>query len=196
MENPEYLMIHIENGLTKFLRRSQMRKRKNQSIIKPFIKRKYFKKIIVNWKNLKEVIKKSDYYDFEIIKSNKQKRSGKYDLRENSIIINNAKNFFDFNFMKEWVDKNKYFTYVKWNVHIYASYNKKSSSFNKHFDYAHNFIVPQQGKSRWILDDFCDTILEPGDLLYIPYEWKHECIPLEKRISLSFPFWPEESPSL
>jgi len=163
-----------------------------KDILKPFIKRKYIKKNIVDWKKLKEVIKKSNDNDFEIIKTNKEKRFGKYDLGENSIIISKARKFFNFNFMKEFVDTNKYFKYVRWDAHIYASYKKDSSSFNKHFDYAHNFIVPQKGKSRWVVDDFCDTVLEPGDLLYIPYKWNHMCIPLEKRISLSFPFWPEE----
>ena len=70
-------------------------------------------------------------------------------------------------------DNNKIFYYSLWNADIYASYNEKSCSFKKHLDYANNLIIPQIGKSRWIVENFCDTMLYPGDLLYIPYKWKH-----------------------
>ncbi len=75
--------------------------------------------------------------------------------------------------------------------HIRLFLKKEACSFGKHLDYAHNLIVQQKGKSRWIVDNFCDTVLEPGDMLYIPFKYKHECVPLSKRLSISFPFWPK-----
>ena len=32
-----------------------------------------------------------------------------------------------------------------------------------------------------------------NNMLYIPYKLQHECIPLSKRLSISFPFWPGEN---
>ena len=90
------------------------------------------------------------------------------------------------NYMKLYI-----INYKSWDAHIYASYTKNSCSFPEHSDQAHNIIVQQKGKSKWIVKDFCETILQPGDMIYIPYQWKHQCIPTEKRLSLSFPFWIE-----
>lgn len=157
--------------------------------MKPFIERKFVTKNLLTWKELDQVIEKSDDQDFEVILPTKQKRFGKYSYKNKSIIISNCLKFFDFSFVKEFVDKNKLFKYVNWDAHIYASYTKKSCSFHKHFDYAHNIIIQQKGKSNWIIEDFCNTAIEPGDMIYIPYKWKHQCIPTEKRLSLSFPFW-------
>lgn len=160
-------------------------------IVEPFIKRKFIKKNLLTWKELDQVIEKCDEQDFEVILSTKQKRFGKRAYKNKSIIISNCLKFFDFSFIKEFVDNEKLFKYKNWDAHIYASYKKESCSFPEHFDLAHNIIVQQKGKSKWIVKNFCETILNPGDLLYIPYKWKHECIPFEKRLSLSFPFWIE-----
>tara|TARA_R100000005_G_C4934325_1_gene161811 strand:+ start:263 stop:742 length:480 start_codon:yes stop_codon:yes gene_type:complete len=159
--------------------------------VKPFIKRNFVVKNLLNWKELDHVIDKCDDQDFEVILPTKKKRFGKRGYKKNSIIISNCLKFFDFSFIKEFVDTNKLFKYVRWDAHIYASYTKESRSFPKHFDYAHNIIIQQKGNSNWIVEDFCDTVLQPGDMLYIPYKWKHECIPTQKRLSLSFPFWIE-----
>ncbi len=159
--------------------------------MKPFIKRNFVVKNLLNWKELDHVIDKCDDQDFEVILPTKKKRFGKRGYKKNSIIISNCLKFFDFSFIKEFVDTNKLFKYVRWDAHIYASYTKESRSFPKHFDYAHNIIIQQKGNSNWIVEDFCDTVLQPGDMLYIPYKWKHECIPTQKRLSLSFPFWIE-----
>ena len=159
--------------------------------MEPFIKRKFIRKNLLTWKELDQVIKKCDDQDFEVILPTKQKRFGKRAYKNKSIIISNCLKFFDFNFIKEFVDTNQLFKYVRWDAHIYASYTKESCSFPKHFDYAHNLIIQQKGQSNWIVEDFCNTVLEPGDMIYIPYKWKHECIPTEKRLSLSFPFWIE-----
>ena len=47
----------------------------------------------------------------------------------------------------------------------------------------------QDPENEKAIKDFCETILQPGDMIYIPYQWKHQCVPTEKRLSLSFPFW-------
>jgi|TARA_R100000084_G_scaffold87798_1_gene42101 hypothetical protein len=157
--------------------------------MKPFIQKKFITKNLLTWKELDCVIKNCDDRDFEVILPTKQKRFGKYSYKNKSIIISNCLKFFDFSFIKQFVDKNKLFKYVNWDAHIYASYTKKSCSFPKHFDYAHNIIIQQKGQSNWIIEDFCNIILEPGDMIYIPYKWKHQCVPTGKRLSLSFPFW-------
>lgn len=77
---------------------------------------------------------------------------------------------------------------VNWDVHIYASRDKGESSFQLHKDKASNVIVQCEGACRWTVDDKTYE-LEQGDILYIPIGVKHHCLPLSKRLSLSFPFW-------
>lgn len=77
---------------------------------------------------------------------------------------------------------------VNWDVHIYASRDKGESSFQPHKDKASNVIVQCEGTCRWTVDDKTYD-LEQGDIVYIPIGAKHHCLPLTKRISLSFPFW-------
>lgn len=90
-------------------------------------------------------------------------------------------------------------------VHIYCGL-KKSKSFKAHFDYADNVILHQSGKCYWKiykqhakdcefkhnvngkdLDVEFECEIGPGDFIYVPKHQYHECIPLKKRISLSFP---------
>ena len=79
-------------------------------------------------------------------------------------------------------------SFSDWDVHIYASSNKGQSSFPPHADKASNVIVQCEGVCRWTVDDQVYE-LEQGDIVYIPIGVKHHCLPLTKRISLSFPFW-------
>lgn len=90
-------------------------------------------------------------------------------------------------------------------VHTYCGL-KGSKSFKAHFDYADNIIFHQNGKCHWkiykqraedcnyernldgkTLDIEFEVDIEPNDMIYVPNQQYHECIPLEKRISLSFP---------
>lgn len=90
-------------------------------------------------------------------------------------------------------------------VHIYCGL-KKSKSFKAHFDYADNIILHQSGKCYWKiykqhaqdckfkpningkkLDVEFECEIGAGDFIYVPKYQYHECIPLKKRISLSFP---------
>lgn len=90
-------------------------------------------------------------------------------------------------------------------VHVYCGL-KKSKSFKAHFDHADNVILHQSGKCLWRvykqhaqdcdfkpningkkLDIEFECEIGPGDFIYVPKHQYHECIPLKKRISLSFP---------
>lgn len=92
-------------------------------------------------------------------------------------------------------------------VHVYCGL-KKSKSFRAHYDNVDNIILHQTGNCHWKLykqhskdcdfrpnvngDDLdvefeCD--IGPGDFLYVPKYQYHECFPLKKRISLSFPIF-------
>ena len=97
-------------------------------------------------------------------------------------------------------------------VHIYCGL-KKSKSFQAHYDSAHNIILHQTGKCHWKLykqtakdcnfehnvngkdlDVEFECDIGPGDFLYVPMNQYHECFPLEKRISLSFPIVESNTP--
>jgi ribosomal protein L16 Arg81 hydroxylase len=95
--------------------------------------------------------------------------------------------------------------------HLYCGY-QGSNSFHIHDDYPVNWIIQVEGNTRWKvfnnrisylyqtgtmngklheeqLDCAIDTVLEPGDMLYIPSRTFHVAYPSEKRISLSVPCW-------
>ena len=90
-------------------------------------------------------------------------------------------------------------------VHAYCGL-KKSKSFKAHYDNADNIILHQTGKCHWKvykqhakdcnfvhnvngkdLDVQFECKIGPGDMIYVPKHQYHECFPLKKRISLSFP---------
>lgn len=78
---------------------------------------------------------------------------------------------------------------TSWDVHIYFSFSGESTSFNTHVDQADNIILQTEGLSKWHLPGFFDKTLTTGDMIWIPKGIKHGCIPVNKRISLSFAFW-------
>lgn len=94
---------------------------------------------------------------------------------------------------------------VSIDTHVYCGL-KNSKSFKPHYDTADNVIIHQTGKCHWkiykqmaadrdyqhnidkkYLDLQFECEIGPGDFIYVPKHQYHECIPLEKRISLSFP---------
>lgn len=96
-------------------------------------------------------------------------------------------------------------------VHTYCGL-KKSKSFKAHYDHADNVILHQSGKCHWKiykqhakdcdfqhnvngkeLDVEFECDMEAGDFLYVPKYQYHECFPLKKRISLSFPIIKNEN---
>jgi ribosomal protein L16 Arg81 hydroxylase len=100
--------------------------------------------------------------------------------------------------------------YQKYNIdfHLYGSQFKHSYGFPAHNDLATNYIIQIEGRCEWtiynqqatfeqaynyeILPESSLTIsyqsiVEPGDILYIPSGKYHKCTALEKRLSLSIP---------
>jgi len=95
---------------------------------------------------------------------------------------------------------------VNCDMHVYCSLDK-SSSFGIHCDQPPNFILQVEGETAWKVFDktlkgqynsntiteqeageaVIDTILRPGDMLYIPKRMYHQATPFEKRISISIP---------
>ena len=162
---------------------------------KPFYIQNLISKNIFNWNDFDFLLKNHPRQNIELINSNKTKTTY---LLENECISNKnviflgAKNYKkDFsvlsNFFKLKVQELNNST--EWDVHVYTGHENNCNSFGPHFDLADNFILQTEGKSRWIVSDAFDIILNPGDAIFIPYKWVHECKPLGKRISLSFPFW-------
>ena len=138
---------------------------------KPYYIKNFVSKELLKWKDIEKLIQSKNV---ETINKNQEKLN--YDVkdkRKDSLIITGAKDNLK---AKDW------------DVHVYVSY-KDGKSFKKHNDQAINYIIQCQGKSRWIVENCFDVILDKGDLIYIPYEWYHQCIPLTKRISISIPIW-------
>lgn len=89
-------------------------------------------------------------------------------------------------------------------VHMYISLTTYSNSFGIHNDRPFNLILQIEGECEWNIWDSNDyehvrankpapiinTILTPGDLIYIPPGIVHQCKPRGKRISLSIPVIP------
>ena len=98
-------------------------------------------------------------------------------------------------------------------MHLYAGY-KGCSSFRVHEDTANNFIIQIEGETHWtVYNNKCsniikpqemqspeefndlvkqmvpaiDTMLTPGDMIYIPARCYHQAQPNGKRLSVSIP---------
>lgn len=88
------------------------------------------------------------------------------------------------------------FADVHCDAHIFVSSCAGNSSFPKHSDDSHNLIVPVEGRILVMVygpDDqsknlLVSAILEPGQALFIPKGYWHHVQPVERRLSLSFPF--------
>lgn len=112
----------------------------------------------------------------------------------------NSKQLF-FTFCDEYED-------VGIDFHLYGGLSESSTSFSPHNDLATNYIIQLDGECHWTIyneqatyDEALhykklpeeqlsieyETILKPGDILYIPSGKYHKCVPLGKRLSLSVP---------
>jgi ribosomal protein L16 Arg81 hydroxylase len=91
-------------------------------------------------------------------------------------------------------------------VHMYISLTDYSKSFGIHNDYPYNLILQVDGACEWRVWDtkikptaehkpVIHTVLNPGDIIYIPTGVFHQCIPSGKRISLSIPVKPDMPPA-
>jgi len=96
-------------------------------------------------------------------------------------------------------------------IHVYGSKGNSSTSFPYHYDGPANFIIQTYGKCKWVvynsfvstlieqnfnlpnpqkLVPIIDTILTPGDMLYIPPRCYHAAFPDQPRLSASIPCHP------
>mgnify|MGYP003954438835 CR=1 FL=1 len=96
-------------------------------------------------------------------------------------------------------------------VHVYGSKGSTSTSFPYHYDSPANFIIQTYGECKWKvynssisilieqaqndlnpqqLIPIIDTILTPGDMLYIPPRYYHAAFPNQPRLSASIPCYP------
>ena len=167
----------------------------NQKDIKPFFIKNLINKNIFNWKDFEYLLKNHPKNKIETVDKNGFKTQGVSNdetFIEKNVIFTNT-----WNYKKEFSTLKDFFmlkipelnNFLGWDVHIYTGHENNCRSFGPHFDKAYNFILQTEGNSRWIVDNGFDIILNPGDVIFIPKHCVHECKPLTKRISLSFPFW-------
>ena len=124
-----------------------------------------------------------------------------------TLIINNAE-FIHRKNQEILGEVEKYFPRVWAAMHIYTNWSP-STSFRIHEDLAQNFILQIDGETQWTVynnrssdlmdqEQYCpippedmdvaiDTVLTPGDMLYIPARCWHYAQPTSKRLSLSIP---------
>lgn len=161
--------------------------------MKPFLKKQFVKSNFFTWNNFHEVLKKCPESFIETIDPKGNKHSGRRYIDQHTFIISFAKRLWDFSSIKNKIKKDKLFQLNKrhynWDAHIYGCSKGNERSFSKHNDAAHNFIVQCEGVCKWIVDGLGEKILSPGDMIAVPAQCNHECIPLSKRLSISFPFW-------
>ena len=166
--------------------------------MKPILFSKFINTSVFNFKELHNLYKNHPLDDLEVLLEGKQhKLTHKPDIeqfadyrysliflkaREVKEIFVNLKKVFELKFPQ--IKKAS-----SWDVHIYSSYSGESKSFHVHADSADNVILQTEGLSKWHLPNYFDTTLTPGDMIWIPKGVKHQCKPLNRRISLSFAFW-------
>jgi len=90
----------------------------------------------------------------------------KIDGRELSLVMINA-----FAYKKKFKTLSDFFikicnlNYLRRDVHVYYSPDEEAAVFGRQFP------------------------MDPGDVVYIPCFMSHQCVPLGKRVSLSFAYW-------
>lgn len=161
--------------------------------MKPFFIKKAIEKNILDYSEVDSVLQQSQSENIRVIDAEGKKlHPTAENISNNSVLIDNVKNYkTEFNSLKEYflLKTPELQDNIGWDVHVYSSPSHQQRSFKMHIDNAYNYIVQTYGKSRWILPHHFDVITEPGDVVFIPIHVAHECIPLSKRVSLSFPFW-------
>ena len=127
-----------------------------------------------------------------------------------NLIINN----FDSGFRKKQEILKQFEEYfdARMALHVYAGYTG-CSSFRVHEDTANNFIIQIEGSTHWTvyknrcsniikpmetcqeefnemiaeMEPAIDTMLTPGDMIYIPARCYHQAKPTGRRLSVSIP---------
>lgn len=70
-------------------------------------------------------------------------------------------------------------------AHIYINTLSTSATFGNHIDSMDVWFWQVKGKTKWVIENKKDYILEEGDLLFISKGILHNVIPLGPRIGIS-----------
>ena len=160
---------------------------------RPSYESKFINNSILNFQELNLLINSTDPSNIDVITSNGKIFFKPYtDYGDSTFIVSNTKDikpvFKDL--IEKFKEKYPILKNCKRNdVHIYAGQSHKSSTFGIHTDTSYTIILQCEGSCKWILPEDFEVELYCGDILWIPKGTKHGCLPLSKRISLSFAFW-------
>ena len=161
--------------------------------MKPFFQKNFIDSKFFTWEDFDEVLRRCPEDFIKTIDPKGNKHPGSKYIDQHTFIISFGKKLWDFSSVKNKIKKNKWFQldrrHYNWDAHIYGCSKKNEKSFSQHRDAAHNFIVQCEGVCKWIVEGLDEQILTPGDMVAIPSECNHQCIPMSKRLSVSFPFW-------
>jgi len=161
--------------------------------VPPKIYKNFINTSIFNFKDLDYLLKTHPHDKIEIIKNNIKEKFDFSKIDDDvSLIISDCHSFKKIfhSFKDIFVSKFPILKNSKrWDVHIYVSFSKNSSTFNIHQDNSYNCIMQMEGKGKWSVPPYFESEVTCGDLLWIPSQVKHGYIPLSKRISISFPFY-------
>jgi len=159
---------------------------------KPFIKKGFINQTILNWDDFENLKNNHPKEEVELLQSNGPKmryyENSDININDYSIIFTGCRDF-----KKEFHTLHKFFKLLIpnlpdiWDAHIYSGHNDNATSFKMHFDAQDNFLIQCQGKARLYVPNYFDTIVEPGDLSWIPKYVPHVMVPIGRRLSVSFP---------
>ncbi len=162
--------------------------------MEPIFFRNFINTSVFNFDELNELYKNHPNDQIELLKNRKKFKPCRRDLvdYQSTLIFIGAAGV-----KEEFLNLKKVFELkfpqikkaTSWDVHIYSSYSGEAKSYNIHRDKADNIILQTEGLSKWYLPGFFDKTLSTGDMLWIPKETNHGCVPINRRISLSFAFW-------
>lgn len=159
--------------------------------VKPYYLPGFLKHSLLSWAEYEHALNTSEPHQIEWIDDNHEKHPyDKKKIQNNTVILSGLKKHkLDYTLIKDFLALRDSIPYQEWGLHAYASYKKGNVSFPSHWDFANNYIIQCEGRCRWILQGHFDIVLTKGDLIFIPAKCVHQCVPLEKRLSLSFPLW-------
>ena len=159
---------------------------------KPFIKKGFISKTIFDWSDFEILKNNHPKAEIDLIQTNgtaiKYDKNPNANLNDYSIIFCGCANV-----KEEFRTLHNFFKLLipelsdVWDAHVYTGHNDNPISFNMHFDSRDNFLIQCHGKARLYVPNYFDTIIEPGDLSWIPKYVPHVMVPMGRRLSISFP---------
>ena len=158
--------------------------------MKPYFTKRFLDTSILNFSELNLILQNHNIENINAIDSEGTSYPFNGVQDNQSLIIHKAKDLKEeFKVLMDFfIMKTPELKQYQNDVHIFTSPSGTSNSLPLHHDTNHNYILQTFGKCRWICPDHFDVIMEQGDLIFMPAYVLHLCIPLDKRISLSFPF--------